>query len=147
MRIKHILTILTAALIFTQASAKTQDDVNNNQPMAKKTLASPSLKMGQSFLAARSNILRSRWHPIKIPKNSDYEYIGIEKELANRKFFEMESCSMDAGLLCTLYYSKGTKCLRVETIGEQLKYMKVRYWTDECPIVETPLPGLYNVNR
>jgi len=146
MRTKHILIILTAAFIFTQASAKTQDDVNKNQPMAKTTLASPSLKMGQSFLAARSNILRSGWHPIKIPKSSEYEYIGIEKELANRKFFEMDSCSIDAGSLCTLYYSKKANCLRVGTIGEQLKYMKVRYWTDECLIVEAPSPGPYNVN-
>jgi hypothetical protein len=66
-------------------------------------------------------------------RNDDYEYSGAEKELADHQFLEVDSCSMDAGAHCILHYSKGTKCLRIDTVGERLKDMKVTRWTDECP--------------
>ena len=66
--------------------------------------------------------------------NDDYEYTGAEKELADRQFLEVDACSIDAGALCILHYHKGTKCLRVDTVGEQLKHMTVTRWTNECPV-------------
>jgi hypothetical protein len=66
--------------------------------------------------------------------NEEYEYSGTEKVLVDRKFLEVDSCSTDAGSLCNLYYSKGTRCLRLGTVGEQLKYMQVTQWSGECPI-------------
>jgi hypothetical protein len=134
MKLSYALIVMTVVLTFSQASARTQGEADNNQPKITSGIESPSLKVGEPFLVARSRILRSGWHPIQMHSNDDYEYFGAEKELADRKFLEVDSCSMDAGALCILYYSKGTKCLRVDTVGEQLNEMKVTRWTDECPV-------------
>lgn len=131
MKLRYALIVMTVSLTFLQASAKNQEEADVNQP---KIVESPSLKVGESVLVARARILRSGWHPIRMHSNDDYEYVGAEKELADRKFLEVDSCSTDAGSLCILYYSKGTKCLRMDTVGEQLNEMKVTRWTDECPV-------------
>jgi hypothetical protein len=134
MKLSYSLIIATVALTCFQASARTQGDGNNNHPKVTLGTEGPSLKVGESFVVARSRIVRSGWHPTRMRKPGDYEYVGAEKELADRKFLEVDSCSMDAGALCILYYSKGTECLRVDTVGEQLKDMKVTRWTDACPV-------------
>jgi phage tail sheath gpL-like len=64
--------------------------------------------------------------------NDGYEYSGVEKELATRKFFELDTCSFDSSR-CIFYYAKKGICLRVDTIGEQLNDMTVTRWTRECP--------------
>jgi hypothetical protein len=134
MKLGYALIVMTVVLAFLQASARTQGEADDNQPNIKSGIESPSLKVGEPFLVARTRILRSGWHPTRMHSNEDYEYFGAEKELADRKFLEVDTCSMDAGALCILYYSKGTKCLRVDTVGEQLNEMKVTRWTDECPV-------------
>jgi hypothetical protein len=133
MKLSHALIVVTVVLTFFQAAARTPGEADNNQPKITSGIASPSLKVGEPFLVARSRILRTGWQPTRMHRNDDYEYFGAEKELADRKFLEVDSCSMDAGALCILYYGKGTKCLRVDTVGEQVKEMKVTRWTDECP--------------
>jgi hypothetical protein len=67
-------------------------------------------------------------------RNDNFEYSGTDRKLAERGFLEVDSCSTDAGSLCTLYYSKASQCLRLDTRGEQINYMEVTYWTDECPV-------------
>ncbi|MGE1172761.1 hypothetical protein [Pseudomonas sp. BW7P1] len=61
-----------------------------------------------------------------------YEYGGVERELAARDFLELDTCSFDSSR-CILFYSKKDACLRVDTMGEQLKDMAVTRWADECP--------------
>jgi hypothetical protein len=134
MKLSYALIVMTVVLTFFKASARTQGEADNNQPKITSGIESPSLKVGEPFLVARSRILRSGWHPARMHSNDGYEYFGAEKELTDRKFLEVDYCSMDAGALCILYYSKGTKCLRVDTVGEQLSEMKVIRWTDECPV-------------
>lgn len=68
-----------------------------------------------------------------------YEYSGVERELAARKFFEVDTCSFDSSR-CILFYSKNGACLRVDTIGEQFNDMTVTRWADECPDA-TPKPS------
>jgi hypothetical protein len=134
MKLSYSVILVTIVLTFSQASAKTQGEANNNQPKIVSGAESPSLKVGESFLVARRRIVRSGWRPTRMHANDQYEYSGAEKELADHQFLEVDSCSMDAGALCILHYSKGTRCLRVDTVGEQLKDMKVTRWTDECPV-------------
>jgi hypothetical protein len=135
MKLSYAVIGLAVVLTFSQLPARTQGEANNNHPKVTSGAESPSLKVGESFLVARSRILRSGWHPTQMHSDDEYEYFGAEKELADRKFLEVDSCSMDAGARCILRYSKGTKCLRVDTVGEQLKDMKVTRWTDECPLM------------
>jgi hypothetical protein len=129
----HALIVMTVALAFFQASARPRGEADNDQPKMRSGIEIPFLKVGEPFLVARSRILQSGWQPTRMHSNDDYEYFGAEKELADRNFLEVDSCSMDAGALCILYYSKEKKCLRVDTVGERINEMTVTRWTDECP--------------
>jgi hypothetical protein len=88
--------------------------------------------VGERLAAAKSKLLKQGWKPTRMHTNDGYEYSGVEKELASRKFFELDTCSFDSSR-CILYYSKKAACLRVDTIGEQLNEMKVTRWASECP--------------
>lgn len=131
MNSKYAATATVIALIFSQISAKAGEGPHNDQSNTTSVFGNLSLKVGEPFLAARARILRAGWHPVRMHR--DYEYIGTEKELIDRKFVEVAYCSIDAGSLCVLYYRKKTKCLRLGTIGERLSYMKVTRWSEECP--------------
>ena len=134
MKFNHALTVVLVLLTFCPASASTKGEAGHQTPKMTSGSASPSLKVGEPFLIARARILRTGWHPTRMHSNDGYEYSGAEKELADRNFLEVDSCSIDAGALCVLYYSKGGQCLRVDTVGERLIEMKVTRWTDECPV-------------
>jgi hypothetical protein len=71
--------------------------------------------------------------PCLVHGSDNYEYSGTEKDLADRGFREVDTCSMDAGVLCTMYYSKEKECLRPETRGEQVNDIRLRLWLKECP--------------
>lgn len=87
---------------------------------------------GQAFVAARRVLLKDRWRPIPMHTEGGYAYEGVEKHLIKRGFNEVDSCSMDSSR-CILFYRKGVRCLRVDTIGEQVAIMKVVQWSHECP--------------
>jgi hypothetical protein len=90
---------------------------------------------GERFVAAKSKLLKQGWKPTRMHINDGYEYSGVERELAARKFFELDSCSFDSSrcILYYLYYAKKGACLRVYIIGEQFNDMTVTRWTRECP--------------
>jgi hypothetical protein len=92
----------------------------------------PYLKPDLHFTKARILLLRDGWTPIPMHLSDHYEYDGVEKELVRRKFMEVDSCSNDSAR-CVLYYRKKDACLRLDTIGEHLRTMKVVRWTDKCP--------------
>jgi len=89
------------------------------------------IAVGEPLVAARAKLVKQRWKPTRVHANG-YEYSGAERELAARKFFEVDVCSFDSSR-CILFYSKNGTCLRVDTIGEQLNDMTVTRWADECP--------------
>lgn len=91
------------------------------------------LRTGEPFLRARSRVIKLGWKPIRIHQNDGYEYSGTEKELAEKKILEVDACSVDAGVLCSFYYSKAKRCLRVNTVGENVAQMTVTRWVSECP--------------
>lgn len=88
--------------------------------------------VGERLAAAKSKLVKQGWKPTRMHTSDGYEYSGVEKELATRKFFELDTCSFDSSR-CILYYSKKGTCLRVDTIGEQFNNMTVTRWTRECP--------------
>jgi hypothetical protein len=97
----------------------------------------PYLKPDRPFTNTRKLLIKDGWKPIPMHTNDHYEYDGVEKELVRRKYMEVDSCSNDSAR-CVLYYRKKDACLRVDTIGEHVRGMKVVRWTDECPAPASP---------
>ncbi|MDD1136731.1 hypothetical protein M5G22_04100 [Pseudomonas sp. TNT2022 ID233] len=90
------------------------------------------IAVDESLVSARSKLIKGGWKPTRMHTSDGDEYSGVERELAARNFLEFDTCSFDSSR-CILFYSKKGACLRVDTIGEQLKDMTVTRWTDECP--------------
>ena len=105
--------------------------VRANEPSTSAT--NLRLQKGASFLSVRARLIKSGWKPVRLHVNDGYEYDGTEKRVADRKFFEVDSCSTDRGSLCIFYYAKDGTCLRVDTVGEQVDAMRVTSWDDSCP--------------
>ena len=89
------------------------------------------LEIGMPIFAASKLIINKGWRPatvkIKILPNTE-----IEKSFQNAHIIEVESCAMDRPS-CIFNYKKGNKCLRLFTQGEEIKDMRVSYWTYDCP--------------
>ncbi len=96
------------------------------------TAAVDYLRQGAKFTKARTLLIKDKWVPVTMHVNDNYVYDGVEKELIKRKFTEVDSCSNDSSR-CILYYTKNSHCLRLDTIGEHVKDMKVVQWSEECP--------------
>ncbi|MCU0121719.1 hypothetical protein N8H74_25955 [Pseudomonas sp. B2M1-30] len=90
------------------------------------------IAVDEPLVSARSKLIKQGWKPTRMHASDGYEYSGVERELAVHNFEELDTCSFDTSR-CILFYSKKGACLRVDTIGEQLKDMTVTRWTDECP--------------
>ncbi|MFJ7312106.1 hypothetical protein ACIQVE_04940 [Pseudomonas sp. NPDC098747] len=88
--------------------------------------------VGERLVAAKAKLVKQGWKPTRMHTTDGYEYSGVERQLAARKFFELDTCSFDSSR-CILYYAKKGTCLRVDTIGEQFNEMTVTRWTRECP--------------
>jgi hypothetical protein len=86
----------------------------------------------EPFVKVRARMIKQGWAPVRMHANDDYIYDGAEKRLADQKILEVDSCSMDAGANCILYYRRHRQCLRIDTVGEQVSDMKVTRWTTEC---------------
>ena len=91
-----------------------------------------ALKKGMPFLVARDLLIHDKWQPINLHEGERYDYLGIENELIAAKIKEIESCAMDKSL-CLFNYKKKHTCLRLFTRGEDIKDMRIYYWTHECP--------------
>lgn len=117
-------------LVLATSTAGTQQ-INNPDPTVE--IERIQLRTGEPLRAARERILKSGWKPVRMHRNDNYQYSGAEVHLVAHKFFEVDSCSVDAGANCILYYSKPHRCLRVDTVGEQVNDMTVTRWTNECP--------------
>jgi hypothetical protein len=93
---------------------------------------SASLHKGALFVAVRAGLIKSGWKPVRM-HSSEYEYTGTERLLAERHIYEVEACSTDRGSLCIFYYAMKKKCLRIDTVGEQVDAMRVTRWDRTCP--------------
>jgi hypothetical protein len=126
-----IIAIATAAAV-TWSPEAIADGVPADKTFLK-SIASANLKKNEPFLKARARLIKLGWDPVRMHANGSYEYDGAEKRLIEHNFYEVDSCSIDAGAICILYYKKSSMCLRVDTVGEQVKVMKVARWVEECP--------------
>ncbi len=90
------------------------------------------IAVDEPLMSARSRLIRQGWKPTRMHTSDGYEYSGVERELAAHNFLELDTCSFDSSR-CILFYSKKGACLRVDTMGEQLKDVAVTRWADECP--------------
>jgi hypothetical protein len=127
-----ILAVVALTIVSVAPTFATNANGSDGATTGSK-VENTGLKAGEAFTKARSRIVKLGWKPVRMHRNDNYEYDGAEKKLANRGFVEVDSCSIDAGVLCIFYYSKASECLRVDTRGEQIKYMSVTRWTNECP--------------
>lgn len=110
----------------TQAMDQKAEGTNPNDRTLHTLIDEP-------FPLARAQILNAGWKPVRPHLNDRYEYSGTETELIQHGFKEIYSCTVDAGSLCRFYYRQAGHCLRVDTIGEQLRDMNVTHWLYECP--------------
>lgn len=102
---------------------------------AERSIPATSLRLqeGASFVSVRARLIKSGWQPVHMHAGESYEYDATEKRLVDRNVFEVDSCSTDRGSLCIFYYAKDGKCLRVDTVGEQVDAMRVTRWDESCP--------------
>ena len=87
---------------------------------------------GQPLRVARSRLVKAGWTPRRMPVRAVGEYFGAERALLRAGVFEFEACSSDSSR-CILHYEKRGACLRVDTIGEQVRDMNVTGWSEQCP--------------
>ncbi|MFJ4247928.1 hypothetical protein [Pseudomonas sp. NPDC089741] len=121
-------TLVLVALYCTGISATFAD-----ASQARNDQRGPAdIVVGERLAAAKSKLVKQGWKPTRMHATDGYEYSGVERELAARKFFELDTCSFDSSR-CILYYAKKGTCLRVDTIGEQFNDMTVTRWTANVP--------------
>lgn len=94
------------------------------------------LKNEMRFSTARTLLIKNGWEPMNLAPDDKNREVGTQEKILNKKgVHEVETCSMDAGALCNLFYKKNNTCLRISTRGETLSSMRVIDWADalSCP--------------
>jgi hypothetical protein len=135
MKLKNRRLVWAGCLIFLWSDATSGAVIPQyTQVTAISPAQKDQLVIDEPFLTARARVIRSGWKPARLRAKSGHSYDGAEKKLVDRKIFEVDACSMDAGANCIFYYRKKQHCLRIDTIGEQVQDMKVARWTQECPV-------------
>jgi hypothetical protein len=90
-----------------------------------------ALKVGEPFTAARMKLYADGWRADRFAHSANGDYMGLERQLMQRGYSEVEVCSLGLSF-CILQYTKGKECLRLQTQGEQIRFMKVDRWSNEC---------------
>lgn len=85
------------------------------------------IKEGMSFLQARKALIRDGWQPSPTALGD----FGVENALKRKGFVEIESCTVGVQF-CSFHYTKKDRCLRLATVGEEIKEMKVYSWYFDC---------------
>jgi hypothetical protein len=85
----HALSTLSLVVFLAFPAAAVTAQVSDNARIMAN-LNELQLKVGECFLNARARIIKHGWKPIRMHSSDDYEYIGTEKELVDRKFHEAE---------------------------------------------------------
>jgi hypothetical protein len=90
-----------------------------------------ALHVGDAFTTARTRLYAEGWRADPLAHLGTGEYMGLDRELVQNGFDEVDYCSVDKSL-CVLQYIKGETCLRVHTQGEHIRGMKIEGWSDAC---------------
>lgn len=124
-----IIALIFSAATFLPAAAYS-DGVHAETTVAPSAVAGVKLREGEVFAPARARLVKQGWKPANVHPDKN-EYIDPDTRAKLGTFPEVHVCSMDTAS-CILYYTKAGKCLRVDTVGETIKAMKVVEWRQEC---------------
>lgn len=90
------------------------------------------LSKGDAFQRARAEVVKAGWQPDPLMVRLTPDVAGVEHELINKGYLEVDYCSIDTSN-CILQYRRGKQCLRLQTQGEHIRWMKVVSWSSKCP--------------
>ncbi|TFW22755.1 hypothetical protein [Duganella callida] len=93
--------------------------------------APAALKIGDPFITARKQLYAAGWRADPPAHLASGEHMGLERQLVENGYAEVDSCSEGLSF-CIFQYVKGGACLRLQTQGEQIRLMKVDRWSSEC---------------
>lgn len=92
---------------------------------------SAMLQIGESFVKAQARLMAEGWRADPRSHLSSGEYMGLDRLLVQSGYMEVDYCSVGKSF-CALQYIRGEACLRVYTQGEQIRWMKIERWSNEC---------------
>ncbi len=98
--------------------------------IAVATAAPLPLKVGEPFVVTRARLYAQGWRP-DMSAHAVGEYSALERDLIRGGYPEVDHCSVGKSS-CNLHYIKGSECLQLQTQGEQIRWMKVETWTNDC---------------
>ena len=90
-----------------------------------------ALTIGEPFTKARAKLYADGWRADSFAHAATGEYMGLDRELVENGFPEVDYCSVGKSF-CVLQYTKGAACLRLHTQGEHIRWMKVESWSNDC---------------
>lgn len=90
-----------------------------------------ALKVGEPFTIARARLYADGWRADSMAHAATGEYMGLDRQLVQQGYSEVDYCSVGKSF-CVLQYTKREACLRLHTQGEQIRFMKVERWSNEC---------------
>jgi hypothetical protein len=98
------------------------------------------LASGMAFMTARRVILKQGWTPLDLKKSwladEEPDCGLLECALHRRGVVELQGCPTDMPV-CVFYYRKGKSWLQLMATGEELKDLKVYYWSSQPPESES----------
>lgn len=83
-----------------------------------------NVRPGMSLGKAKEALISKGWRPVNPHRGDGYRYIGVENDLINKGYQEIESCATDRAL-CIFVYGKNQKCIKLLTQGEEVQAMRV----------------------
>lgn len=90
-----------------------------------------ALSVGEPFIKARAKLYAEGWHADPGAHYATGEYMGLDRQLVQSGFAEVDYCSVGKSF-CVLQYTKGETCLRLHIQGERIRSMKVEHWSNDC---------------
>jgi hypothetical protein len=90
-----------------------------------------TIKPGDRFTVAAAKLREAGWLPDPQAHAFAGEYFGTDRELVRRGYPEVDFCSVDTAH-CVYQYVKGSGCLRLKTLGEQIERMRVVGVSNQC---------------
>lgn len=89
------------------------------------------LQIGDPIQAAQAKLHAAGWSVDPSAHAGTGEYMGTDRDLVQNGYWAVDYCSVGR-VLCLHQYVRGKECLRVTTRGEQIRFMQVQRWSNEC---------------
>ncbi|QJE02742.1 hypothetical protein HH212_24320 [Massilia forsythiae] len=93
--------------------------------------ASPALGVGEPFIKAQEKLQAEGWRADLSAHAASGEYTGVERQLVQDGFAEVDYCSLGESL-CVFQYIRNNACLRLHAKGEETRSMKIESWSNQC---------------